>query len=44
MQILEIASGDQTVVAGAKVTYGTARAEMDGVIAGLTTALVHSLS
>ena len=34
-------SGDQTVVAGAKVTYGTARAEMDGVIAGLTTALVE---
>ena len=33
-------SGDQSAIAGAKVTYGAARAEMDGVIAGLTTALV----
>src|SRR5208337_3653296 len=30
-------SGDQSAIADAKVTYGTARAEMDGVIAGLTT-------
>ena len=34
-------SGDQGAIANAKVTYGTARAEMDGVIAGLTTALVE---
>ena len=34
-------SGDQSAIAGAKVTYGTARAEMDGVIAGLTTVLVE---
>jgi len=34
-------SGDQSAIAGGKVTYGTARAEMDGVIAGLTTVLVE---
>ena len=35
-------SGDQHAPStDAKLTYGTARAEMDGVIAGLTTALVE---
>ena len=33
-------SGDQAAIGKAKATYGTARADMDGVIAGLTTALV----
>jgi hypothetical protein len=33
-------SADEAAIAGAKVTYGTAR-DMDGVIAGLTTALVE---
>ena len=34
-------AGEPAVIASAKVTYGTARADMDGVIAGLTTALVE---
>jgi hypothetical protein len=34
-------SGDQSAIANAKAIYGTARADMDGVIAGLTTALVE---
>ncbi len=33
--------GDQSAIANAKAIYGTARADMDGVIAGLTTALVE---
>lgn len=33
-------SGDSAAIDGAKMTYGSAKAEMDGVIAGLTTALV----
>lgn len=34
-------SGDKTVLASARLTYGMAEGEMDGVIAGLTTALVE---
>lgn len=34
-------SEDQAVLASAKVTYGTARAEMEGVIVGLVTVLVE---
>jgi hypothetical protein len=34
-------SGDQAAVGGAKATYGRAKAEMDGVVDGLTTALVE---
>jgi hypothetical protein len=33
-------SGDKAALASARLTYGMAEAEMDGVIAGLTTALV----
>ena len=34
-------SGDKSAVASARLTYGMAEGEMDGVIAGLTTALVE---
>lgn len=34
-------SGDKTALASARLTYGMAEGEMDGVIAGLTTALVE---
>jgi hypothetical protein len=34
-------SGDQAALASARLTYGMAEGEMDGVIAGLTTALVQ---
>ena len=34
-------SGDQAALASARLTYGMAEGEMDGVIAGLTTALVE---
>jgi hypothetical protein len=34
-------SGDKAALASAQLTYGMAEAEMDGVIAGLTTALVE---
>ncbi len=34
-------SGDKAALANAQLTYGMAKGEMDGVIAGLTTALVE---
>lgn len=34
-------SGDKAALASARLTYGMAKGEMDGVIAGLTTALVE---
>jgi hypothetical protein len=34
-------NGDKAAVASAQLTYGMAEGEMDGIIAGLTTALVH---
>jgi hypothetical protein len=34
-------SGDKAAVASARLTYGMAESDMDGVIAGLTTALVE---
>jgi len=34
-------SGDKAALASARLTYGMAEGEMDGVIAGLTTALVE---
>lgn len=34
-------SGDKAALASAQLTYGMAKGEMDGVIAGLTTALVE---
>jgi len=34
-------SGDKTALASARLTYGMAEGEMDGVIAGLTTTLVE---
>jgi len=37
-------SGDKAALASAKLTYGMAEGEMDGVIAGLTTALVEGSS
>ena len=36
-----MSNGDKTAIATARLTYGMAEAEMDGVIAGLTTALVQ---
>ena len=40
VQVLK-SNGDKTSVAKAQLTYGMAEGEMDGVIAGLTTALVE---
>jgi hypothetical protein len=40
VQVLK-SNGDKASVASAQLTYGVAEAEMDGVIAGLTTALVQ---
>jgi hypothetical protein len=37
-------SGDKAALGSAKLTYGMAKGEMDGVIAGLTTALVEGSS
>ena len=34
-------SGDKAALASARLTYGMAEGEMDGIIAGLTTALVE---
>jgi hypothetical protein len=36
--------GDKAALASARLTYGMAEGEMDGVIAGLTTALVERRS
>ncbi len=40
VQVLK-SNGDKAALASAKLTYGMAEGEMDGVIAGLTTALVQ---
>ena len=40
VQVLK-ANGDKAAVARAQLTYGMAEGEMDGIIAGLTTALVQ---
>ncbi|HXZ15202.1 MAG TPA: hypothetical protein VEH77_04390, partial [Roseiarcus sp.] len=40
VQVLK-SSGDTAALASAQLTYGLAEGEMDGVIAGLTTALVE---
>jgi hypothetical protein len=40
VEVLE-SSGDEAALARARLTYGMAEGEMDGVIAGLTTALVE---
>jgi hypothetical protein len=40
VQVLK-SNGDKTALASAQLTYGLAEGEMDGVIAGLTTALVQ---
>jgi hypothetical protein len=40
VQVLK-SNGEKTALAGAQLTYGMAEGEMDGVIAGLTTALVQ---
>jgi hypothetical protein len=40
VQVLK-SNGDKTSVATAQLTYGMAEGEMDGIIAGLTTALVQ---
>jgi hypothetical protein len=40
VQVLK-SNGDKAAIATAQLTYGMAEAEMDGVIAGLTTALVQ---
>jgi hypothetical protein len=37
-------SGDKAALASGRLTYGMAEGEMDGVIAGLTTALVEGIS
>jgi hypothetical protein len=40
VQVLK-SNGDKSSVANAQLTYGMAEGEMDGIIAGLTTALVE---
>jgi hypothetical protein len=40
VQVLK-SNGDKAAVASARLTYGMAEGEMDGIIAGLTTALVE---
>ena len=40
VQVLK-SSGDKAALAGAQLTYGMAEGEMDGIIAGLMTALVQ---
>jgi hypothetical protein len=40
VQVLK-ANGDKPLIASAQLTYGMAEGEMDGIIAGLTTALVQ---
>ena len=40
VQVLK-SNGDKSAIASAQLTYGMAEGEMDGVIAGLTTALVE---
>jgi hypothetical protein len=40
VQVLK-SNGDKAAVASARLTYGMAEGEMDGVVAGLTTALVE---